>query len=274
MPRFRPHPERRATVVTGASSGIGEAIARALADAGHPVVLGARRVDRLESTAEAIRERGGEAYAIGLDLADPASIDAFAKAATAAAGDLDVVVSCAGSSMPDSAVDGSTDAFAATVEVNLVGAHRLVSLLVGKMVERQHGDIVFVTSEVVRHPRVRTTGYVASKWGLEGYARTLQMELEGTGVRASIVQPGQTVSEMGGDWDPEVTTEILGEWIRWGVARHHHFLHPDSVAGAVRSVIEAPPGTHLTLVEVQPQAPISRDPDPSDPDPSDPGGAS
>jgi NADP-dependent 3-hydroxy acid dehydrogenase YdfG len=80
------------------------------------------------------------------------------------------------------------------------------------------------------------------------------MELEGSGVRASIVQPGQTLSEMGSDWDPELTTEVLREWMRWGLARHSHFLSPEAVAAAVRHVVEAPPGTHLSLVEVQPQA--------------------
>jgi NADP-dependent 3-hydroxy acid dehydrogenase YdfG len=259
MPRFVPHPERRPTIVTGASSGIGQATARAMAGAGHPVVLGARRVERLEETADAIRAEGGEAHPLRLDMADPASIEAFVKAAADAVGDIDVMVLCAGTSVPDSAVTATPEAFARTVEVNLVGAHRLVAMVIPGMAARRHGDVVFVTSEVVRTPRVRTSAYVASKWGLEGYARTLQMELEGTGVRASIVQPGQTVSEMGGDWDPDVTTEILGEWIRWGAARHHHFLHPDAVAGAVRSVVETPPGTHLTLVEVQPEAPLRRE---------------
>jgi NADP-dependent 3-hydroxy acid dehydrogenase YdfG len=246
-------------VVSGASSGIGEATARALAGAGHPVVLGARRVERLEEIADELREAGAQAHALRLDVADPASVDAFVKGAQEAVGDVDVLVSAAGQSVPDSALTPAPDEFAAVVEVNLLGAQRLVAALLPAMVQRRHGDVVFVTSEVVRTPRVRTTAYVASKWGLQGYARTLQMELEGTGVRSSIVQPGQTVTEMGGDWDQKVTTEILGEWIRWGSARHHNFLHPDAVAAAVCIVVGAPPGTHLTLVEVQPEAPLHRE---------------
>jgi len=258
VPRFEPHPDRRPTVVTGASSGIGQATARAAAAAGHPVVLGARRVERLEETATQIREGGGEAHALRLDLSDPASIEGFVKGAQEALGYVDVFVSAAGQSFPDSAGRPSPNDFAATVEVNLLGVHRLVALLLPEMMARRHGDLVFVTSEVVRFPRVRATGYVASKWGLEGYARTLQMELEGTGVRASIVRPGQTLSEMGSNWDPEETTEVLNEWIRWGVARHNNFLRPDAVAAAVRTVVETPPGTHLTLVEVQPEAPVNQ----------------
>ena len=258
MPRFEAHPDRRGCVVTGASAGIGRATARLLAGAGHPVVIGARRLERLLETVDDIESAGGEAHACRLDLADPASIEAFVKAAREAVGEVDILVCAAGKSVPDSVLEPTPDEFAATVAVNLLGAHRLVALVAPDMIDRQRGDLVFVTSEVVRVPRVRTAAYVSSKWGLEGYARTLQMELEGTGVRASIVRPGQTLTEMGSDWDPGVTTEILGEWIRWGSARHHHFMHPDAVAGAVHSVVSAPPGTHLSLVEVQPVAPLGR----------------
>jgi NADP-dependent 3-hydroxy acid dehydrogenase YdfG len=143
--------------------------------------------------------------------------------------------------------------------VNVVGAHEMVRLLTPGMASRHHGDMVFVTSENVRAPRPFNKAYVASKWGLEGYARALQMELEGTGVRASIVQPGQTLSEMGSDWDPGITTEILDEWVRWGLARHGHFLDTDAVANAVVTAVEVPVGTHLTMIEVQPEAPVQRD---------------
>ena len=258
MPRFGPHPDRRPAVVTGASSGIGRACALALAGAGHPVVLGARRAERLQELAAAVAAQGGEAHALRLDLADPESVQSFAKAAVEAVGAVEVLVSAAGRNLPDSAAEPDPDQFAATVEVNLLGVHRLVGLLLPAMVERGRGDIVFLGSEVVRLPRVRNSAYVASKWALHGYARTLQMELEGTGVRASIVQPGQTLSEMGSDWDPEVTAEILGEWVHWGVARHDHFLRPEAVAAAVCAVVQAPPGTHLTLVEVEPERPPGR----------------
>lgn len=257
MPRFVNHPDRRPAVVTGASSGIGRATAVALASAGHPVVLGARRLGRLDEVAAEIRAGGGEAHVAPLDLADPGSVAAFSKAATEAAGEIDVLVSAAGRNRPDSSREPDPEDFAATVQVNLLGVQRLVGSVLPAMVARAHGDVVFVTSEVVRLPRVRNSGYSASKWGLHGYARTLQMELEGTGVRASIVQPGQTLSEMGMDWDPEVTIEVLEEWVRWGVARHDHFLRPRAVAAAVMSVVQAPPGTQFSLVEVEPQAPLS-----------------
>ena len=243
-------------MVTGASSGIGEATARALAVAGYPVVLAARRVARCEEIAKEIRSTGHEAKALALDLADPDSISLFGDLSQEAFGDVEILVSNAGRSGPGTVFELRPDDFAATVAVNLVGAQHLAHLLVGAMVERRRGDAVFVTSETVREPRPGAAGYVASKWGLEGLARALQMELEGTGVRATIIRPGQTLTEMGSDWDQETTTDVLNSWIHWGLARHHAFLRPEGVAEAVVSAVSVPRGTHMAIIDVQPEAPV------------------
>ena len=261
MPRskFVAHPQRRASVVTGASSGIGAAVAVALAAAGHPVVLGARRVEKCEEVAAGIRAAGGDAHVRRLDLAEAASVEAFARAAEDAVGPIDIMVSSAGHAEPGTALTTSPKEFAHTVEVNLLGAHRLVAALAPAMAKRHHGDLVFVSSDIIRTPRPLMAAYMASKWGLEGLVRALQLELEGTGVRATIIQPGQTLTEMGTDWGPDTTAEVLGEWVRYGAARHSHFLRPPAVAGAVIAAVTTPPGTHLPLIEVQPEAPIERD---------------
>ena len=87
-------------------------------------------------------------------------------------------------------------------------------------------------------------------------AAALQMELEGTGVRASVVRPGPTHSEMGGDWDPAQAADVLNAWVRFGLARHPHFLKPAAIADAITTVVSAPRGVHLSLVEVNPEAPV------------------
>ncbi|MEU6035670.1 SDR family oxidoreductase [Actinomadura sp. NPDC047616] len=256
MPRFEPHPERRPAVVSGASSGIGAATATALATAGHPVALGARRVGTCEELAATIRAGGGEAFAHRLDVADADSVKEFAAAAADALGPIEVVVSGAGELAAARVHDLDSETFLAQLQVLLVGAHRLVSHLVPDMVRRRRGDVVFVSSDVVRSPRTRMGAYVAAKNGVEGMARALQMELEGTGVRASIVRPGPTATGMGMDWDAQTTGEVLEEWVRWGHARHPYFLRPSDVAAAVTAVVSTPRGAHLSLVEVQPEAPL------------------
>ena len=256
MPRLDPHPDHRPTVVTGASSGIGAAAARTLAAAGHPVVLGARRTEVCEELAARIRDEGGEAVGLHLDLADPSSITQFAKEAEDAFGPVEVLVSNAARNMPGSGLETSPEDFEEVLRVNVGGAQRLVRAFGAGMVERRRGDLVFVTSDVVAHPRPRMSAYVSSKWGLEGFVTALQMELEGTGVRAVIVRPGPTLTGMGMDWDPDVTGEVLAEWTRWGLVRHSAFLRPEGVALAIAHAVAAPRGTHLSIVEVQPEAPL------------------
>ncbi|MEO3827286.1 SDR family oxidoreductase [Actinomadura sp. B10D3] len=256
MPRFDPHPERRTAVVTGASSGIGAATATALALAGHPVALGARRLEKCEELAATIRAGGGEAFAHPLDVGDTDSVKAFAAAAQDALGPVEVVVSSAGDLAAGRLHEIDSADFLAQAQVHLVGAHRLVSHFVPQMVARRRGDIVFISSDTVPAPRSWTGAYVAAKSGVEGMARTMQMELEGTGVRASIVRPGPTATNMGMTWDAETTGAVLEDWVKWGHARHPYFLRPSDVAAAVAAVVATPRGAHLRLVEVQPEAPL------------------
>lgn len=261
MARFEPHPDRRPTVVTGASSGIGAATARLLAQDGHPVVLGARRVETCEEIARGIREEGGQAAACHLDLAEPASVTQFAKEAESAFGPVEILVSNAARIQTGTGLQTTPEDFEEVLRVNVAGAQRLVRTFGRAMVERRRGDLVFVTSDVVAHPRPNMAGYVASKWGLEGFVTALQMELEGTGVRAVIVRPGPTLTGMGMDWDPEVTNRVLAEWTRWGLFRHSAFLEPEGVALAIAHAVAAPRGTHLSVVEVQPEAPLGTAPE-------------
>lgn len=258
MPRFEPNPQRRPAIVSGASSGIGAATARKLAAAGHPVALGARRAQVCEELAAEIAADGGEAFAHSLDVGDADSVKKFVAAATEAIGPIEIVVSGAGDLDSSLIHELDSEAFAHQIQVHLVGAHRLVAEIVSGMIERRRGDVVFIGSDVVRAPRPRVGGYVPAKSGLEAMARTMQMELEGTGVRASIVRPGPTQTGMGTDWNESAVGPLLEDWARWGFARHPYFLRASDIADAVATVVSAPRGVHLTLVEVEPEAPLSK----------------
>lgn len=259
MPRFDPHPARRPAVITGASSGIGAATAQALSAAGHPVILGARRAERLSDLAAKLCADGGEAIALALDLAEPESIDAFAAEAIAALGPIDVVVSNAGEVVPMTGVGADPDEFARSVHVNLLGAQRLASRLGPALVAQGHGDLVFVTSDVVVRQRTHMAAYVTAKSGLEGLCRAMQMELEGTGVRVGMVRPGPSSTEQGTTWTEETVLEVMPHWERWGHLRHNGALLPRNVADAIVAMVSAPKGTHLSLIEVQPEAPVLPD---------------
>jgi len=249
-------PARRPAVVTGASSGIGAATALRLGQAGFPVALGARRTDKLDEVAARIRADGGEAVVHPLDLTDDDSVTAFAKAVTDDLGEVEVVVSNAGAVAPGTITEIDPGRFTRELDLTVVGAHRLVRAFVPGMQERRRGDIVFVSSDTVVRARPFMAAYSAGKWGLEGMVASLQMELEGSGVRASVVRPGPTWSEMGSDWDADEAAFVLNQWVRFGLARHPHFMKPTAVADAITTVVSAPRGVHLNLVEVSPEAPL------------------
>ena len=249
-------PARRPAVVTGASSGIGAATALRLGQAGFPVALGARRTDKLDEVAARIRADGGEAVVHPLDLTDDDSVTAFAKAVTDDLGDVEVVVSNAGAVAPGTITAIDPGRFTRELDLTVVGAHRLVRAFVPGMQERRRGDIVFVSSDTAVRARPFMAAYSAGKWGLEGMVASLQMELEGSGVRASVVRPGPTWSEMGSDWDTDEAALVLNQWVRFGLARHPHFMKPTAIADAITTIVSAPRGVHLNLVEVSPEAPL------------------
>ncbi len=251
------HPTRRPAVITGASAGIGAEIARALGAEGFPVALGARRVERCEEVAAEIRAAGGEAFASHLDVADTASVKAFAKAVADQFGDVEVVVANAGTMQPGPIVDTEPDDLSAALNINVVGVQRLVHTFLPRMIARRRGDFVLISSEVLEQPRPLVGTYVASKWGAEGLARTLQMETEGTGVRVSIVRPGSTASEIATGWEMADAMKVVRYGQKFGSLRHFGFLPPAAIARTVAHVVGAPRGTHIAVSYVAPEAPIT-----------------
>lgn len=256
MPRFEPHPARRPALIAGASAGIGAATAVALARLGHPVALGARRRAVCEELAAKIRADGGEAVALRLDVGDDESVAEFAAAAAGALGPAEILVCCAGDLVAGQIHETDTATFLAQVDVHLAGTHRLVSNVVPGMTARKRGDVVLIGSDVVPAPRPRMGAYVPSKAAVEAMARAMQMELEGTGVRVSLVRPGQTATAMGSQWDEQTAAAVLDDWVRWGLARHQYFLRASDVANVVTTVVSVPRGVHLTIVEIEPEAPL------------------
>lgn len=253
---FPEHPRRRPAVVTGASAGIGAATAVALAAQGFPVALGARRGEKCEQVAAGIRATGGEAFAHQLDVTDPASVKAFAKAVTEALGPVEIVVSNAGGMKPGRLWEIESEDFRRELDTNVLGTHRLLTTFGAEMVQRKRGDFVVISSDVVQSPRPNLGAYVCAKWALEGMTRVLQMELEGTGVRASIVRPGPTYTEIAIGWEQQATIDVVEAAQKWGLIRHFHTLRPADIARAVAQVVAMPRGTHLPMVDVSPEAAI------------------
>lgn len=260
MPRFQPHPARRPTIVAGASSGIGAATAIELAGRGFPVALGARRVDKCEELVDQIRANDGEAVALYLDVTEPESVKGFVHRATELLGDIEVLVTGAGDTFFGRLHETSTDVFESQVQIHLIGANRLATAVLPGMLERQRGDLIFVGSDVALRQRPHMGAYGAAKAALLAMVTNLQMELEGTGVRASIVHPGPTKTGMGWSLPAESIGPMLADWAKWGQARHNYFLRASDLARAIAFVAETPRGGFITSMEIQPEAPLASAP--------------
>lgn len=257
MPRFEPHPARRPAAVAGASSGIGAATALELAAHGFPVALGARRVEKCQELVDQIRSGGGEAVALPLDVTDPDSVKGFVHRATEELGDIELLVAGAGDTYFGRLYEISPEEFESQIQIHLVGAFRMANAVLPGMVDRQRGDVIFVGSDVALRQRPHMGAYGAAKAGLVAMVTNLQMELEGTGVRASIVHPGPTKTSMGWSLPAELIGPALEDWAKWGQARHDYFLRAADLARAIAFVAETPRGGFITSMEVQPEAPLS-----------------
>jgi NAD(P)-dependent dehydrogenase (short-subunit alcohol dehydrogenase family) len=250
-------PEPRCAIVTGASSGIGRAVAVEFGHLGWHVALGARRLDRLEETASEVAAAGGHGLALSLDVQDEDSIGAFFAGAEAALGPVDVLVNNAGVATPGWLHELPAAALRRDVLTNLLGPLLLSRLAVGSLRARDAaGDLVFITSDATRHPRPRMAPYTAAKAGIEAFAQSLALELEGTGIRTTTVRVGPTLTEFGFGWPMEELEDLMAYWPRFGLQRHAGMLEPSAVARAVATAVTTPPGVLVDTIEVQPEAPV------------------
>jgi NADP-dependent 3-hydroxy acid dehydrogenase YdfG len=218
----------RTAVITGASSGIGAATARALAGDGYRTILGARRLERLEELAAEI---SGEA--IALDVAEPASVESFA----AALGACDVLVNNAGGALGlDSIAAADEEKWLTMYESNVMGQMRMTRALLPRLIESGDGHVVGVTSIAAIEPYRGGAGYNAAKHAQRAMLRVLRQELLGQPIRVTEVAPGMVETEFslvrfGGDEDAArrvydgmqpLSAADVAECIRWALAQPPH----------------------------------------------------
>jgi NADP-dependent 3-hydroxy acid dehydrogenase YdfG len=218
----------RTAVITGASSGIGAATARALAGEGYRTVLGARRLDRLQELAAEI---GGEA--IALDVTDLTSIADF----VAAVDQCDVLVNNAGGALGlDPLAEADDEKWLTMYESNVMGQMRMTRALLSKLIESGDGHIVGITSIAAIEPYKGGAGYNAAKHAQRAVLRVLRQELLGQPVRVTEVAPGMVETEFSlvrFDGDEEAAKRVyagmqpltaadVAECIRWALAQPPH----------------------------------------------------
>ena len=232
----------KTAVVTGASSGIGEATARLLAHKGCNVVLAARREDRLKSLAA---ELGEGALAVPTDVTDPAACEALVSRAVEGFGSVDILVANAGLGLYGSIADGEPEDWRRMFEVNVLGVLYATRAAVRHMLGRGSGDVVFVSSLAGRRvPRAEGTVYAATKHALTAVAEGLRMDVHGKGIRVINVEPGLVRTEF-----PESSYPSAQEYY---AQREFSPLEAEDVAQAVVYAVEQPPRVSLSEIVVRP----------------------
>jgi uncharacterized protein len=186
---------RPVALITGASAGIGLAFAELLASRQHDIVLAARRLDRLESIASQIRRRGVRAEAIEADLSQPSAAEALVREALKRVGHIDVLVNNAGYGLARRFGEISWEAHRAFIEVMLTSTVELTHRILPGMRLRRSGRIINVASLAAFAPEPAGSLYPATKRFMVSFTRSLQLELEGSGVTTTAVCPGFTYSE-------------------------------------------------------------------------------
>jgi NADP-dependent 3-hydroxy acid dehydrogenase YdfG len=181
----------RVAVITGASSGIGEATARALAADGYRVALLARRADRIQALADGL---GPDAIAIEGDVTDRDSIDVAAKRVHDEFGRVDVPVNNAGVMLLGPFSSDQREEQRRMVEVNLLGAMTATEVFLDELRDGG-GDLVNISSVAGRTARPGNAAYAATKWGLNGWSESLRQELQ-PDVRVIVIEPGAVTTEL------------------------------------------------------------------------------
>ena len=184
-------------LITGASRGLGRALAEELAGKGARVVLVARGRDEVERAAHEIRASGGEAHALAYDVADKEAAHKIAGAAAALVGPIDLLVHNASTLGPvpmPTLLDTACEDLAAVLETNLVGPFRLTKIIAGSMLLRQRGTVLFVSSDAAVEAYAGWGAYSVSKAAADHLARVFAAELPG--VRFVSVDPGEMDTQM------------------------------------------------------------------------------
>lgn len=221
-------------VITGASSGLGEAAARHLSENGARVVLAARRTERIKSLADEITEKGGDALAVTTDVTEREQVQALVDAAVDEFGRIDVMLNNAGI-MPASPLDRlKVDEWDQMIDVNVKGVLYGIAAALPYMQEQESGHIINVASDAGHKVRPTETVYAATKHAVRALSEGLRQEVKPYGLRTTIISPGAVESEL-----PElISDEDVAEETR--ELYEEHAISADSFARAVAFAIEQP----------------------------------
>ncbi|KAF3060933.1 Linear gramicidin synthase subunit D [Daldinia childiae] len=237
----------RVAVVTGASSGIGAAVATALAREGAHVAIAARRTEALEDLKNKLSSSGSRVLVQKTDVTDRKQVESLMQTATEKLGPVDILVSCAGVMYYTMMANVHMEEWERTVDVNCKGLLHCLSSTVPSMLSRGGGHIVAISSDAGRKVFPGLGVYSASKFFVEATLQSLRLETAGSGLRVTSVQPGNTATDL-------LSMSTDAEAIKkYGEPTGAKVLHPEEVASAIIYALRQPAHVAVNEVLIEPR---------------------
>ncbi len=223
-------------LVTGASRGIGLAIARRLGQMGARLALCARTRDRLERAADSLRQQGFPVLAVVADVANAASVAALVEQTRRTLGEIDILVNNAGIGTFGPVQEITEADWDAVLDTNLKGVFLCTRAVAPQMIRRRHGHVINISSLAGKNAFAGGSAYCASKWGLMGLSYCMAEDLRGYGIRVSVICPGTVHTEFSphAGKDPQ------------------KMLQPEDVAHAVAMLLTQAPQSFISEVLIRP----------------------
>jgi NADP-dependent 3-hydroxy acid dehydrogenase YdfG len=241
----------RVAVVTGASSGIGEATARRLAASGAKVAVLARRADRLEKLVNEIEQAGGTALALAVDVTDASAVRAAAQRVASELGTVDLLFNNAGVMLPGSVEELPVEQWQREIDLNVTGLMNTIAAFVSQLIsaaaDKGVADLVNTSSIGAQNIFPKFAVYAGTKAYVTHMSRTLRAELGAKDVRVSAIEPGIVETELQG----HVTDTGVQDWLE-GTKEETTWLAPEDVAEAINFLVSQPAHVNLQQVTIMP----------------------
>jgi NADP-dependent 3-hydroxy acid dehydrogenase YdfG len=237
----------KVALVTGASSGIGEATALTLARAGARVAIAARRRDRLDGVARRITDLGAEALVLEADVARPEAAESIVGSTVERWGRLDILVNNAGLMLLSPIDRSRVEDWARMLDLNLLGLMVVTRAALPHMRRQKDGHVVNISSTAGRVANPDASVYAATKFGVGAFSEALRREVYKDGIRVTIVEPGAVATELRVHVPDPETRERIDTW-----ARSMRQLKSEDVAAAILYAVSQPPHVNVNEILLRP----------------------
>lgn len=240
------HIAGKVVVVTGASSGLGEAVARRLGACGAKLVLGARRLERLEALAADITEAGGEVQVLKTDVTEPAQLQALVDKAISTYGRLDVMINNAGLMAQSTLATRRVDEWNQMIDINIKGVLYGIAAALPIMQAQKHGHIINVASVAGHKVHAGGAVYAATKHAVRVITEGLRQEVKPYHLRTTIISPGAVDTELpAGTKDPDTASAMRGFYDAYAIS-------PESFADTVLFAMSQPESVDINEILYRP----------------------